>query len=801
MPPELTMGRRVDAPKRQSPSTSDSESQVSSLRLHVTCVVMALIAAFIFTLTEHDDHEHSLWCAFEIAIQTLLVIVATCYFRMRIRLLHESSVIMPILVMVACFSLVCEPFQRMVFETGHSFEMLVMHSQCNLMLALAVCGFRLSFQRLAAIIAVFTTLFCCTISSASGLIPLTIIFAVSTIVWLVASWWETVDRRVLQTTRRGFPVRLLLTGGAVPLLALLAANAFGANQVTTALSGFMPSSGGTGEHSPYARGGVRDGEALIAGNENIKSFAPIDDAPFLDSELPSLYDVFNDTFDDPVKKIKHQERAVSLPADLMKHIHQIMAEAKKAGREFDLLRSRKQGDKSRIRDLDTHALFYVAGRTPVHLKMEVFQLFDGRKWTADVGEWTQRLPMKETDGRHWLNIPQPGKGFGMFSGTATHSIKVANLDGNVIPTPAHPVGVSIDLVDVEDMYRVYSNGLVTLNRKSVPTMTPISFVSRCVDRSALRDNDRISILKRTQMRSVDDLYTYMPDADEADRIRRLTERCVAGIPRGWRQIEVIEQFLRTNYKLDRDSLLSDEETQAISTFLFETKRGPEYLFASSAVMMLRSLGYRARLVSGFYARPERYDVKNRHTAVLAKDAHFWCEVTLGAGAWLTVEPSPGYEILPPPPGIWEQLSELLALVWGFVVRNAIALTLLSVGGIFCFLWRRSIQDRLLTLRWRMAFRRKANRRAVHLAVLVEHRLRLAGLEKEAGTTLRRWSSKAVFGPVRDRLKRVAEIADQAMYQSDDVSVDDRELNELAQALSYRQLKRLPSSAGNVSQIA
>ena len=244
-----------------------------------------------------------------------------------------------------------------------------------------------------------------------------------------------------------------------------------------------------------------------------------------------------------------------------------------------------------------------------------------------------------------------------------------------------------------------------------------------------------------------------------------------------------------------------ESAQAISTFLFEAKRGPEYLFASSAVMMLRSLGYRSRLVSGFYARPERYDVKNRHTAVLAKDAHFWCEVTPGAGAWLTVEPSPGYEVLPPPPGIWDQLSELLGLAWEFVVRNAIALVLLAVVSILGFICRRSIQDRLLTIRWWMASRRKTGKRAVHLAVLVEHRLRLAGLEKEAGTTLRRWSSKAVFGPVRDRLQRVAEIADQAMYQSESVLVDDSELNDLAHALSFRELKRLPSMAGEVSQIA
>ena len=131
------------------------EPAIASLRLHAICVVMSLLSAFIFTLTEHDDHEHSLWCALEIAMQTLIVVGATFYFRRRIAVLHESPVIMPMLLMVASLSLICEPFQRLLLGTGHAFEILIMHSSCNLMLALAVCGFRLSFQRLAALIAVF----------------------------------------------------------------------------------------------------------------------------------------------------------------------------------------------------------------------------------------------------------------------------------------------------------------------------------------------------------------------------------------------------------------------------------------------------------------------------------------------------------------------------------------------------------------------------------------------------------------------------------------------------------------------
>ena len=175
-----------------------AEPAIASLRLHAICVVMSLLSAFIFTLTEHDDHENSLWCALEIAMQTLVVVLATFHFRRRIAVVHESPVILPVLLMVASLSLICEPFQRVLLGNGHAFEILIMHSSCNLMLALAVCGFRMSFQRLAALIAVFMTIFCCTISNAPRLIPLIALFSIAAIVWLVAAWWETVDRRVLE---------------------------------------------------------------------------------------------------------------------------------------------------------------------------------------------------------------------------------------------------------------------------------------------------------------------------------------------------------------------------------------------------------------------------------------------------------------------------------------------------------------------------------------------------------------------------------------------------------------------------
>lgn len=800
MSPEVVLRKLSQpqlAPNREK--NVESKQMTTSVRLHVICVVVSLLAAFIFTLTEHDDHEHTFWCIFEIAIQTVLVVVATVYFRLRISLLRQTSVVMPILVMVASLSLICEPVQRVFFGTGHAFEMLVMHSQCNLMLALAVCGFRLAFQRLAVLIAVFMTIFCCTISNAVGLIPLTMLFAVAALTWLVASWWETVDRRIATPEQARIPKTWLAIGATLPALALLAASGFGANSVTTALEGFMPSSGGTGQYDPFSRGGVKDGDALIAGNEDIKSFAPIEDAPFIESDLPSLYDVFNDQFDAPPKKIKNQQRAIALPPEMMKHIHQKMAEAKQAGREFSLLRSEKRGDADRIRDLKTKALFYVAGRTPLHLRMEVYDLFDGVEWAPYESGAVEGLLMTETDDRHWLNIPQAGKGFEVFSGTATHSIKNANLSGNIVPTPAHPVGVNIDKVNRSDMYVVSPASVVSMNRDSVPTMTPINFVSRCVDRGEIEASDRLSIIRRNSVQTLNDLSVSLPDLDEMESIRRLAVDCTDGLPRGWKQIAGIESWLKHNCTLDRDAKPTDS-VSPLNEFLLRSRRGPEYMFASAATVMLRTLGYSARLVSGFYARPDRYDDNKRHTPVYAEDAHFWCEVSLGAGLWLTLEPSPGYEVLQPPPGLIGRLWNLVIAVWQLVLNNLPLITILSLAGLVVVVNRRQFQDWLLTLRWQLSLRKSPHRRALELAQLVDHRLRLAGMTRQAGTTLRRWSRQPVLAPVQKDLTRVADLADEAMYRSEiQHTTDVKELDALARQLSYTELRRLQLSLSNSSR--
>ena len=154
-------------------------------------------------------------------------------------------------------------------------------------------------------------------------------FSLTAIAWLTVSYWDTIRPRLLPQQNIGLPGRRMALAGVI-LVVLLASLGARPNHVASALSGFMPSSGGTGDYDPFARNGVNDGDSLIAGTEDIKSFGPIEDAPFVDSEDPSLYDVFNDLYDEPVRQNRTQDRAIALPPELLAPVRQRMAKTKKS---------------------------------------------------------------------------------------------------------------------------------------------------------------------------------------------------------------------------------------------------------------------------------------------------------------------------------------------------------------------------------------------------------------------------------------------------------------------------------------
>ena len=737
----IARSRTTTSKRSHAAATSSNQlARHTTASLQWLTVLLALLASFIFVLADADRSKSSasLW------IQMIFEVSATLGFtwlaHRRIAKRNEQPLIIPLLLFVVLLSLVWEPFQRWFFQTGRPFETMVMNSQKTLMLATAVFGYRVAYQRLSVIIGVALAIFCAAISAEHRVHWLIAIYGFAVLSWMIASHWDTLRSRLIAGETRRLPLRWLIIGPSIPLLMLLA-SADGGHRAMTAMRGFLPGSGGDGDSDPYSRGGVKDGENLVAGTDNIKSFGPIEDAPFAEDDKPSLYDIFNDAFDEPVRKIKDQDRSIALPPQTLAEVNARMAKSEQAGREFSTLRKSTRPDQKKIKDLESHALLYVAGRVPLHLRMETYDIFDGIDWIAEtLSDEPRELSMVSSNGRPWLRTQSASRALGVFAGQETQI----------------------------EMFSGYGDTILKMNRKSLPEFTAIHLQSECIDHSMLRDHDdltfqALSDIKRTQL----------PELRQMAEVRSRAEKWTQGIPHGYRQIEAICQQLRTSYTVDRSAHAPEDCPFPVGHFLFESKRGASYQFATAATMMLRSLGYSTRLVSGFYANPERFDVAKGHTAVHSSDTHFWCEVYVGAGTWVTLEPTPGYEVLTPPPGLLRRTLMFAANCAQWMLRHWMFVSITSVVFVMAFINRYRLADLGSTQKWRLFPARSSRGRVIQTMRLLERRFRFAGLARPSGVTFTTW-----FRRQQPRIETCPEtplavneflqLADWAVYGVDDL---------------------------------
>lgn len=113
--------------------------------------------------------------------------------------------------------------------------------------------------------------------------------------------------------------------------------------------------------------------------------------------------------------------------------------------------------------------------------------------------------------------------------------------------------------------------------------------------------------------------------------RQRTERYASN----YEKALALETFLRDNfyYSLDHDV----SGSQIVNDFLLDKKRGHCALFASSMVVMARSVGIPARYVTGFLAQDRRTDGFH----VKGTDGHAWVEVYVPSAGWIAFDPTSG----------------------------------------------------------------------------------------------------------------------------------------------------------------
>ena len=116
----------------------------------------------------------------------------------------------------------------------------------------------------------------------------------------------------------------------------------------------------------------------------------------------------------------------------------------------------------------------------------------------------------------------------------------------------------------------------------------------------------------------------------------------------------LETTMREEFVLDSEVQGGGLEQALIDRFLRDTQRGTAEQFATSFVLLARSLGIEARVATGFVAGEDGATVTpaGQPLVLSSADAAVWPEIQLNDGSWIAYDPVPADEAddgAPPPP--------------------------------------------------------------------------------------------------------------------------------------------------------
>ena len=363
----------------------------------------------------------------------------------------------------------------------------------------------------------------------------------------------------------------------------------------------------------------------------------------------------------------------------------------------------------------------------------------------------------------WLRLPVLGAPF--FAGTVVHQVKIGTLESSPIPVPPHVLRFRVGSVNRLDFFGWAQFGIIRMTDRAVPAGTVIDSEAHTVDPEVLRSGQ----FKPRPGNTDDHHLSFLGEYAISPAVAALARSFVVGVPEGWCQVEAVIAAIRQRYSHERVATAPPDCTDVVADFLLKSHRGPDYLFASSAAVLLRSLGYPTRVISGLYAAPEHYDHRTRHTAVTTDNVHFWAEVRMPDGLWVAIEPTPGYELMPPIRS-WSQRIAIALAGAGSWARRYAALLLAGVVGlmvvVFC---RHMLLDRLATIAFGLIPEPNARRFVMRALNLIERRARWAGCPRPSGLTLARWYfpvARQATGEPRVALEGLIDLADWATHAPD-----------------------------------
>jgi protein-glutamine gamma-glutamyltransferase len=130
-------------------------------------------------------------------------------------------------------------------------------------------------------------------------------------------------------------------------------------------------------------------------------------------------------------------------------------------------------------------------------------------------------------------------------------------------------------------------------------------------------------------------YLQLPSG--SDRISKLAHEIVGGIHKEPDKALKIEKYLTKNYTYSLSTSKPPEGTGPIEDFLFNSRKGYCEYYATAMVLMLRTLGIPARIVTGFFGG--ELNEYGGYIIIRQSNAHSWVEAVID-GNWRIFDPTP-----------------------------------------------------------------------------------------------------------------------------------------------------------------
>ncbi|NOX42168.1 MAG: DUF3488 domain-containing transglutaminase family protein [Gammaproteobacteria bacterium] len=303
-------------------------------------------------------------------------------------------------------------------------------------------------------------------------------------------------------------------------------------------------------------------------------------------------------------------------------------------------------------------LLYVDASRPMYLRGAVFDTFENNKWSKSLTE-TRKLKLKfgeiqfgdQSDELELQTITLKENIVSTIF--AAEEIKNLNFPGSVIAQDRYGALYAPSVMRKGTVYSVKSYMPVIQGR--------------------LITGSKIPIEKNHYLQIPDNLSTKI------DKLSKDVSRTASD---DLSRAMAIERYLRNEFEYTFDTVLSPDNRLSIDTFLFETRRGHCELFATSMVMMLRSLGIPARLATGFSAT--NMNPITGYYEVRGLDAHAWVEAYISDYGWVLFEPTAFYNLPQesPPSTTAEALQKYLEnLTRGAEISDPDSLDTLSLASL------------------------------------------------------------------------------------------------------------------------